>query len=242
RPDRAFCRRPGGRPRPGPASVSRGLAGTRPAARGGGAHLRRRLSPPLRRRFCRRSPQVLRRPDTRSLAVRRAAAGSGEGPLCTGVRGGRRPGGPGSRPLVAVFRLSRRQLRPVLAAAGAAAGLLAGGGRPLSILVLDVRGAVVPLSRSLSRGLARPGARSGGSADAEEEAAGWCREMEAAVRGLAPLAGGKPARTGAPLASLRWPAGGPGFAGKLDAGRPYLSAPGFAEPGAWSAFFDWSRC
>lgn len=82
----------------------------------------------------------------------------------------------------------------------------------------------------------------GGSADAEEEAAGWCREMEAAVRGLAPLAGGKPVRTGAPLASLRWPAGGPGFAGKLDAGRPYLSAPGFAEPGAWSAFFDWSRC
>ena len=81
----------------------------------------------------------------------------------------------------------------------------------------------------------------GNDADAEEEAAGWCREVEAAIAMARPEPRMQQRERVRALTSPSWPKERPGFASKLDASRPYIGAPGFADPGAWKALFGWSR-
>lgn len=80
----------------------------------------------------------------------------------------------------------------------------------------------------------------GNGAEGEEEAAGWCREIEVAIRFSRPELPGPGVRE-ASAVSVRWPAAGMGFASKLDASRPYLGLTGFADPGAWRTLPGWSR-
>lgn len=81
----------------------------------------------------------------------------------------------------------------------------------------------------------------GNDSAAEEEAAGWCREIEVTVRLAEPGVKERPPAASARHKSLSWPKERGGFASKLDASRPYVTASGFAAKTAWTALPSWSR-